>query len=427
MVWGGGKYVSQNKKLPGVYNKVSTSAAGTAIIADRGTVACLLELDWGEADKIVTITAQDFMYNSAKYFGYGYDDEKVREIRDVFKHANKILLYRLNGAGNKGQCDIASAKYSGPASANINIKVTGEKDEFFVSTYYDAVLVDEQKVADINGLVDNDFVVWTKSATLTAATYTLTAGTNSDATGTNYQAALDALESYAYNTMYYAGDDKTTAELLVNYTIRMRDEIGKYFGVIIPKIDGVKPDHEGVYVIDNGAWCVPWFAGAIGGCRVGKSITGLAYDGEASGNVEYTAVQMEAVLDNGYICLHRVGDNVLVSRDLTSFVSVTAEKGESFKFGQVVRSLDTYLETVAAEFTDKCMGKQQNNAAGRSTVFQIAYEVGKTLQNNYDAIAEFTAESVSVEAGEAMNAVLLNSALTFVGAMDTLYINVTMQ
>ena len=73
------------------------------------------------------------------------------------------------------------------------------------------------------------------------------------------------------------------------------------------------------------------------------------------------------------------------------------------------------------------MGKQQNNPAGRSTVYQIAYEVGKTLQNNYDAITEFTAESVSVEAGEAMNAVLLNSALTFVGAMDTLYINVTMQ
>ncbi len=427
MVWGGGKFISQNKKLPGVYNKVSTSTAGTTIIADRGTVACLLELDWGEADKVVTITAQDFIYNSAKYFGYSYEDEKVQEIRDVFKHANKVLVYRLNGAGSKGQCDIATAKCNGPASANISVKVAGEESEFFVSTYYNAILVDEQKVSDISGLVDNDFVVWTKSATLSAATYTMTAGSNSDVAGANYQAALDALESYAYNTMYYAGEDKTTAELFVNYTIRMRDEIGKYFGLIIPKIEGVKPDHEGVYVIDNGAWAVPWFAGAIGGCRVGKSITGLAYNGEGSGNVEYTAVQMEAVLDGGYICLHRVGDNVLVSRDLTSFVSATTEKGDAFKSGQVVRSLDTYLETVAAEFTAKCMGKQQNNAAGRSTVYQIAYEVGKTLQNNYDAIAEFTAESVSVEAGEAMNAVLLNSALKFVGAMDTLYINVTMQ
>lgn len=433
MVWGGGKYYSQNKKLPGVYNRVTTSNSGVSIV-DRGVVAIGLSLDWGVESDVFRVTSQDALFNSSKLFGYSYSDVALKPIRDLFKHSKEILVYRLNSGGTNATATKATAKYGGTAGNKISVKiaqsigfVTTTNEIYDVFTYFDGNLVDEQdSVSDFTALEANDFVTWNANGTLAVITETLSNGANGSVEGTAHQTFLNKLESYAFNILAYNGTDADTAGLYKSYMIRQRDEVGKLFGLVIPKIATVTIDHEGGYIVDNGAWAVPWFAGAIGGCAIGKSITAMEYDGEATGDTEYTAVEMEAVLSNGYICLHSVNDSIEVSRDLTNFTSVTNDKGENFKYGQVMRSLDAFLETVGVEFTKKCMGKEQNNASGRSTVYQIAYITGKTLQESYSALTNFTSESVVVSAGEALNAVVLNAALEFVGAMDTLYIDVKM-
>ena len=98
MALGGGLWFTQNKKLPGSYiNFISIGSASVEVSA-RGVVAMGMALDWGKDGEIMTITPEDLQKNSMKLFGYEYTNEKLKGLRDLFRHARILYLYKLNSA-----------------------------------------------------------------------------------------------------------------------------------------------------------------------------------------------------------------------------------------------------------------------------------------------------------------------------------------
>ena len=70
MALGGGTFQVQNKVLPGCYINFVSAARATATLSDRGYAAMPLELAWGPAGEVFTVTSEDFQKNSRKIFGY---------------------------------------------------------------------------------------------------------------------------------------------------------------------------------------------------------------------------------------------------------------------------------------------------------------------------------------------------------------------
>ena len=181
MAHGGGKYVTQNKILPGYYFQFKSASKDALAMSDRGKVAVGLALDWGAEEKVLTVSNGQFHKDSAKYFGYDYPSAKLAPIREMFKNATNLIFYRLNGGGAKASCKWAKAKYSGVRGNDLTIVISGAVDEpgkFDVFTYLKdeaghSIRKDKQRVATLDEIVDNDFVEFVRSSEGVAGVYKL--------------------------------------------------------------------------------------------------------------------------------------------------------------------------------------------------------------------------------------------------------------
>lgn len=169
---------------------------------------------------------------------------------------------------------------------------------------------------------------------------------------------------------------------------------------------------------------MPWFLGLIGGIGIGKSMTNVTYDGEASGNVNLTSAQLDDVIDECKLALHINGDHAVVFKDYTNLVTIIPEESEVMRNGDVVRTIDTYIQTVADKWYLRCLGKERNDDVGRATLSQIAIETGYLLQNTFRALQYFSETDVSCKPGSGKTDVVLNVALNPTGAMEILYLSV---
>ena len=200
MALGGGVFVTQNKILPGSYFKFISKASTSAGNADRGVAAMALDLNWGIDEKIITVTALEFMKNSMKIFGYDYSADAMKDIRELFCHANTLHLYKLTSGGTKASNTYATAVCGGTRGNDLKVVIQKNVDDetkYDVSLYMGTTKVDEQTVSSASELVANDFVTWSASATLaeTAGT-SFTGGTNGTSDATAHQAFLNKMESY---------------------------------------------------------------------------------------------------------------------------------------------------------------------------------------------------------------------------------------
>lgn len=99
MAYGGGVWVTQNKKLPGAYiNFVATPNVTTAL-ADRGVVAISYAVNKSPG-KVIEITKEEFVKDSETILGFKYSDEKAKPLREIFVHANKCVIYDIGTDDN---------------------------------------------------------------------------------------------------------------------------------------------------------------------------------------------------------------------------------------------------------------------------------------------------------------------------------------
>lgn len=429
MALGGGTFVTQNKVLPGSYINFISLAKASATLSDRGVAAMPLELDWGVENAVFEVTKADFQKNSLKIFGYEYTHEKLKGLRDLFLNVKTLYAYKLTSGGVKASNNFATAKYGGVRGNDLKIIIQKNVDDpakFDVKTVVGTTTVDEQTVSTAAELVENDFVTWKADATLAVTASTpLEGGTNGTVDGTAHQSFLDKIEAYSYNALGVVTTEDTLKSLYVNFTKRLRDEVGQKFQAVIYN---KAADYEGVVnvknkVTENEAALVYWVTGVIAGCPVNKSNLNKIYDGEFTVEADYTQPQLEAAINAGEFTLHKVGSDIRVLSDINSFVTVSDEKGDVFKDNQTIRVIDQIGNDIAVLFNNKYLGKVQNDAAGRISLWSDIVKNHEQLQE-IRAIENFTDADVTVEQGSGKKAVVVGDRVTVINTMAQLYMTV---
>ncbi len=421
---GGGLFTSYNKVLPGAYINFISKARANTQISERGVVAIAFANSWGEEGKIVSITAEDFETDALKIFGYSYSSDVLLPIREIFKNATELKLFRLGG-GEKASIAIESlnvlAKYAGIRGNDIKIKVSKDvsTEDFTVYTYIEETLVDEQTVANINELVENDFVTFSGEGTLSSnAGVNLTNGTDTTVKNEQYSIFLSLIEAESFNVLAYDGEDDTTKGLFCSFTKRLRDEEGvKFISVLY---DYTKADYEGVVSLKNSKEFIYWLAGALAGAEVNESITNKTYDGEYELEEKYTNSELKEAIQNGEIAFYYDNTNVKVLKDINTFTSFTSEKNSDFSNNQVIRILDTTANDIAVIFNDYYLGKMQNDTLGRDIFKSEVIEYFNSLQS-IRAIDNFEEDNISVSKGSEKGDVILDVLIEPAAAMDKLY------
>lgn len=422
MALGGGTYLSQNKILPGTYFQFVSKAMATATISDRGVAGMALELDWGQDGKIIEVTADEFYKKSRQMFGYDYAADEMKKIREIFKHASKMYVYKNTSGGAKASNTYADALYTGKRGSDMKVviqKNVDNADKYDVSLYLGTELIDSQTVAKASELLDNEFVTWKKSAALAVtAGMALTGGNNGTESTECHQAFLDKISSYPdINAIGYAGEEQAVKALYASFAERMRNEVGIRMQAVV---HGYAGDTISCVNVKNSADTVFWATGVIAGMAVNQSATNLKYDGELDILTEYTQEELTDAIIKGEWTLHQVGTEVHVLEDINSFTSITSEMGDIFKDNQTIRILDTRADAIASIFASKYLGKVPNNQSGRISLWSDIVKIDQEL-NDRNALEDFDSGDITVEQGDDKKTVLVSSAITIVNTMEKLY------
>lgn len=433
MALGGGTFQTQNKALPGAYINFISAARNLVGLSERGIVAMPFQLGWGPENQVIELDADNFRMFAPELFGYSPDAPELLIFREVFRHARRIVAYRMAKTAVKATNAFATAKYSGTRGNDLKIVIQANVDNpsaFDVTILLDFKKVFEQRgVASATELRENEYVTWNQEAVLvkTAAT-PLEGGTNgAELTPEDHQRFLMAVEGRAFHVLVCPSLDELTATLYVEFTRRMRDDVGAKFQLVT--VSEIAPDYEGVIVVDHVAPGkeVPvcyWVAGAAAGCEINRSLTNMEYDGELGDvGVDRTQYELAKSIQDGKLVFHRVGDSWNLLEDVDSLTTVTNDKGEQFKSSQTIRIIDQIGTDIARVFNEGYLGKVQNDVAGRTSLWN---DVVKILQQMHQrrAIQPFEPDTVKVDPGLTPKSVLVNCTIQPVSAMTQLYMTV---
>lgn len=428
MALGGGSFITQNKVLPGAYINTISAARASATLSDRGIATMALEMDWGAENTVLEITNGDFQKHSQKIFGYDYAHEKLKGIRELFANITTLYLYRLNGGGVKASNEFATAKHAGVRGNDLQIiiqKNVDDESKYDVKTLLDHVVVDVQSIASESELVANDYVTWKEDLVFgeTEGYIQFNGGTNAEIQASAHQAYLDAIEAYAFNSIGCVSTDETIKSLYVNFTKRMREEIGAKFQCVVYN---KAADYEGVINVKNKvdganeAGLVYWVTGITAGCPVNKSNLNKKYDGEFVVDVKYTQSELIRAIEAGEFTLHAVNNDIRVLDDVNSLVTTSDTKGDVFKDNQTIRVIDQKANDDAVLFNTKYLGVIPNIQSGRISFWTDLVKHRQHLQD-IRAIENFEDKDIVVMQGDTKKSVVVNDAIQVVNTMAKLY------
>jgi hypothetical protein len=432
--------LTQNKVLPGAYINFSSRAKASAQLSDRGIAAMPIPLSWGLEGAVQEITPDMLQgEESLAVFGYAYTAPEMLPLRELFATGLRVLyLYRLAGETTKAAAEgVATAKYGGSRGNDLKVTIAANVDDgtlWDVKTYLSADLVHAQTVAAAADLADNAWVVFDKTQTLAAVVGApFTGGGDGTIGGAAHQAALDAFESYGFNTLGCPASDLSTRKLYEAYTKRMRDEVGAKFQLVAWQLvtDDYTPDYEGVISVENtvadqdaSKSLVYWVTGAAAACAVNRSNTNKRYNGELSIDANYRQRDLERAIKAGKFVFHLVSGEFRVLSDINTFRSVTDTKGDDFKSNQTIRVCDQIANDTAVVFNERYLGVVPNDEPGRTALWKDVVKLMQLLEG-LRAIENFDPDIVTVAEGEAKDSVVLYvDELDIVNAMAKLYMSV---
>lgn len=182
----GGTWIDQNKVRPGVYINYKSAPSSLATMGERGVVAIARQLNWAEKGKFYTIEQP----SDCVQLGYAITDDAMLFVRQILLGSNrtqgatKILIWSLEeetggtdvkASGSIGNLTLEAVK-AGKAGNKITVTSTADGGDFVIVTSFDGTAVDSQTVATIAALVDNDYVKFGGTGSLSAGTSTLQNG-----------------------------------------------------------------------------------------------------------------------------------------------------------------------------------------------------------------------------------------------------------
>lgn len=433
---GGGTFTLQNKVLPGVYMNF-VSASGGVSAGSRGIASIPAELGWGAEDTIIRMDSGDFNRQAVTVFGYDATAPELLLIREAFKRAKTLLVYRVDGGGSKAAKEIGgitvTARYSGTRGNALKVAVLENTDgSFDVVTYLDTTEMDRQTATEAAGLTANDFIIFGGEGPLSAAVATaLEGGTNGTANGAAYTKYLSAVEVEQFNTLCYPGTDSETKGLFVAFVKRLRDDEGKKITCVLT---GQKADYEGIINVKNGVVleggetlppekAVAWVCGATAAAEINESLTNTAYDGAVDVSEKYTKSQYEAAIKAGEFVFYAENQQARVLTDINSLTTFAGGKTSDFTSNRLIRVLDGWANDVARIFGASYLGLATNNDTGRQLFKADLVSLGNQYQD-IGAISDFESVDIEIDQGAGKRDVAVASALKPNDSMEKLYMTV---
>ena len=267
----------------------------------------------------------------------------------------------------------------------------------------------------------------------TVKMYVLPAGHDDD----DIEDMLEKLKTEDFNVLCYPYEKSSTASSTAKQTIAtwikaMQDDEGA-------NITGVLANYKGDsdYLIDNTQKIIlsdlseltadevtAWIAGVTAGANITESNTSRRFEGAVDVSPRLTRTAMETAIKAGeFIFSVDKAQNVTVVADVNSLTTTTQDKGDIMKQNRSVRTAYGIREDISNVWNSNIKGKYNNNADGRS-IFKAALVDYFTELERREAIQNFDADQVSVEAGDAINAVVVNCAVQLVGSMEIAYVTV---
>lgn len=317
-----------------------------------------------------------------------------------------------------------------------------------VSTIFGTKLVDEQSIKfnELDKFKGNDYITAkvveegsSKPVAFTNVSGALTGGTTTESN--KVESLLnDALENEEYAVVTTAGFEPSSNmnKLVVEAVKRLRENEGRKVRGVIPTDADTTYNYEGISTVVNGYTlsdgtnvdvkdATGYFAGISASADVATSLTYFEVEDAVSAYPKFDNEKTIKALDAGQIVFTtRPGQRVVIEQDINSLHKFTAEKPQAFSKNRVIRTLDEIATNTENTFERTYLGNVGNNAAGRDLfkADRIAY---LTSLQNRNMIQSFANTDITVEAGNDMDSIVVNLAVTPVDAMEKLYMTMVVR
>lgn len=449
----GGTWKAQDKRRPGAYinvvgngqREVTSSLGRVLLVRDKG-------LGWGKTGVVEVDANADF----TKKLGTTLDDPALTALKETLKGASKVLVLNPNEGTaatltKEGLPWTITANYPGEKGNQITVSVEvspADPNTATVSTIFGTKLVDEQvvKFDDLDEFKGNDYITAkevaegsSKPAAFTNVSGALTGGATTESK--KVEALLnDALENEEYAVVTTAGFEPSSNmnKLVVEAVKRLRENEGRKVRGVISTDASTVYNYEGISTVVNGYTlgdgtnvdvkdATGFFAGISASADAATSLTYFDVEDAISAYPKLDNEKTIKALDAGQIVFTtRPGQRVVIEQDINSLHKFTAEKPQAFSKNRVMRTLDEIATDTENTFERTYLGKVGNNAAGRDLfkADRIAYLTG--LQNR-NIIQSFANTDITVEAGNDIDSIVVNLAVTPVDAMEKLYMTMVVR
>ena len=438
----GGIFVSQNKVRPGAYINFKGVGKPLSSVGVRGVMTMPVAMSWGAT--VTELYSTDLVDGkSLEKIGFTAEDESSLVFRLALENAYKAIIYRLDTGGTAASGVISDleldAKYAGVVGNDITVSVVVNGSNFDVITYHKGIQKDKQTVADSTELLDNAWVNFGyTTGTLTANAGTaLTGGLNGSVVDGTYATYLGVIQAYNFNTMAIPQEASSVTASIITAIKAFRDTDGKKVQCVLYNVD---EDHEGIISVDQGFTTATetitpeifpaYVAGLTAGSDAAQSNTHAVVLNALSivypdGVTPYTSAEIILKLQNGKFILSTRSDGaVIVEQDINTFHTFTPTKGYAFSKNRVIRTLDEINNTTSLLFSKSYIGKVSNNENGRTLFKADLIKYFKDLQS-LGAIENFKSEEdITIQAGESIDAIVVNLAIQVVDAIEKLYMTV---
>lgn len=339
-----------------------------------------------------------------------------------------------------------TAKESGTAGNNISVKFEKETDggdtTYSIKTYLGETLKFTDTQATIAALSGNDLISFApvSEPTLSESTIliALTGGVDGGIPSGALSNALSAFEQLTWNTLAAPVSESTDKSQVQQFINDLRDSQGIKVQAVCYNYSGV--DNKAIinsrssFLLSDltavsGLDAVYYVAGITAGASLVESNSGrvVADAVEITGGPK-THDEIVQALENGEFVLSRRTDGaIIVESDINSLHTFTPSEGYVFSKNRPLRVLDNIANDVKALFISSFLGKVSNDDDGRKIFKADLISYFNNLQS-IGAIQNFDSESdITVDPGEAIDAVVVNCWVQPVDSMEKLYMKVNVE
>ena len=407
--------VGETKVRPGVYRRYTTTSVGVVAGADDGTVAAVIQADWGPlgvGDEITTVAELEELYGKS-------DSVKKVAFRALQAGANKLRVVRVGADGTSGSYEVKagekvavtlSTKYPSDRSFKVTIQSTLADAGMKELIVYEGTTVIEKVNfvagdSEIQNLVDavNQYSAVFTAKTADGATgkiadvtqASITAGTNPTTKTENYSTALSLLEPYRFNVLCVDSGDSAVHTLVHAFVTRMKS-LGALFIAVVgePKSVAFKTriqhsaafnDENVVYVggsaIDTDGDLVEGYeaaaivAGMIASTPSNDSIVhATVTDMEDLGEVLTDSQHIEAI-QHGCVMFSSAADGtVRVESGVTTLVNPNSDQDAGWKKIRRVKVRQEAMDRIDRTL-DPLSGRIDNDDDGIANVIKLGTDV----------------------------------------------------